>query len=145
MSCTTTLRQKGYRLTPQRRLVLDVLHGSEGHLTAEDILDKIEAVAPGVDKSTVYRTLDLFEQLGLVVKSEHQGKYIYHHAEEGLHHHLVCRSCGKIVQCDTDVSEGLQKDLLRRFGFQADLKHLVIHGLCASCRRKPAASARHPR
>jgi Fur family transcriptional regulator, ferric uptake regulator len=135
MSCATTLREKGYKLTLQRRLVLDVLHGHEGHLTAEDILEKIETVAPGVDKSTVYRTLELFEQLGLVVKSEHQGKYIYHHAEEGLHHHMVCRVCGKIVQCDTDISEALKKDLLRRFGFEADLKHLVIHGVCGACRK----------
>ena len=142
MSCTTTLREKGYKLTPQRRLVLDILHGYEGHLTAEDILDKVEAVAPGVDKSTIYRTLDLFEQLGLVVKSEHQGKYIYHHAEEGLHHHLVCRVCGKIMQCDTDVSEPLARDLLKRFGFQADLKHLVIHGVCASCRAEASQSGK---
>jgi len=136
MSCATTLRQKGYKLTPQRRLVLDILHGSEGHLTAEDILEKIKAVAPGVDKSTVYRTLELFEQLGLVVKSEHQGKYIYHHAEESLHHHLVCRVCGQIAQCDTEILEPLAKDLRARFGFQADLKHQVIHGVCASCRKK---------
>jgi len=136
MSCSITLKEKGYRLTLQRGMILDIFHEFGGHLTAEDVLTQLRAKAPGVNKSTVYRTLELLEELGLVIRSEHEGRFIYHHAEEGRHHHLVCRRCGKIMECDTDVSLTLETALLDRFGFEGDLRHLVIHGVCAECRGK---------
>ena len=134
MGCASTLKKKGYRLTLQRAMILDALHESEGHLTAEDILNRIQAKAPEVNKSTVYRNLELPEELGLVVKSEHEGRFIYHHMEEGHHHHLVCRRCGQIIECDRDMLAPLERMLLEKFGFQGDLEHLVIHGVCSACR-----------
>jgi Fur family ferric uptake transcriptional regulator len=136
MSCTATLKKKGYRLTLQRAMILDILHESEGHVTAEDILSQIQTRAPEVNKSTVYRNLELLEELGVVVKSEHENRFIYHHAEEGHHHHLVCRQCGRIIECDTDILAPLERALLEGFDFEGDLKHLVIHGVCGNCRAK---------
>jgi Fur family ferric uptake transcriptional regulator len=131
MSCSTTLKNKGYRLTPQRRLILGIIHEADAHLTAEAIVGRLEARISGVNKSTVYRTLDLLEGLGLVVKSELEGGRVYHHADEGHHHHLVCKSCGRQIHCDESALEPLKESLEVKLGFEADLSHHVIRGLCA--------------
>ena len=135
MSCTITLKDKGYRLTPQRRLILDIIHEADAHLTAEAILGQLEGRISGVNKSTVYRTLDLLESLGLVVKSDISGGRVYHHAEEGHHHHLVCKKCGRQFHCDEAVLEPLKKSLKENLGFEADLSHHVIRGLCRDCQK----------
>jgi len=136
MSCTITLRKKGLKLTPQRRLILDIIHESGGHLTAEEIFDYVHARVPGVNKSTIYRTLELLEELGCVFKSELGDRFIYHHAEEGHHHHLVCRVCGKSIDCDEDVFLPVERALDEKYGFQIDFRHVVMSGLCAECRKK---------
>ena len=115
---------------------MEYIHDNESHLTAEEILKFVEARAPGVNKSTVYRTLELLEESGCVLKSEVDGHFIYHHAEEGNHHHLVCRSCGKSIDCHKDVFSEVTNALARQYGFQADLKHVMISGFCQECRGK---------
>ncbi len=136
MSCIITLREKGMKLTPQRRLILDIIHDSGGHLTAEEILDYVQARAPGVNKSTIYRTLELLEELGCVFKSELGDRFIYHHAEEGHHHHLVCRTCGKSIDCDEGLFLSVEKVTNEKYGFRADFRHVVISGLCIDCKGK---------
>ncbi len=136
MSCAITLKEKGLKLTLQRRLIVDIIHDAEAHLTAEEILDYVVARAPSVNKSTIYRTLELLEELGCVFKSELGDHFIYHHAEEGHHHHLVCRRCGKSIDCDEDLFMPLERALDEMNGFQVDFKHMVIYGLCKECRRK---------
>ncbi len=135
MSCDKTLKAKGYKLTPQRRMVLELLHTSPTHLTAEDIVNKIHAIAPDVNISTVYRTLELLVELELVVKSKLEGKFVYHHEDSGHHHHFACRNCGKIIEGEENMLTPLHKILLSKLDFQPDLKHLVIYGLCGACRR----------
>ena len=136
MSCTTVLKEKGFKLTPQRRLIVEYIHDNDAHLTAEEILHFLESRAPGVNKSTVYRTLELLEEAGCVLKSEIDGHFIYHHAEEGHHHHLVCLGCGQTVDCNENVFSGVKKTLMDKYGFHADLKHLMVSGLCEDCRKK---------
>ncbi len=134
MSCLETLREKGFKLTPQRRLIVDIIHDAHHHLSAEEIIDQVQKRMPGVNKSTIYRTLDLLEQTGAVYKSESNDRFIYHHAEEGHHHHLVCGRCGKTVECSADLFGPIERSLVKRYGFSADFKHLVIEGLCQSCK-----------
>ena len=136
MSCTTILKQKGLKMTPQRRLILEYIHDNQSHLTAEDLISFLDTRAPGINKSTVYRTLDLLEESGCVVKSEMDGRFIYHHAEEGHHHHLVCRVCGRTIDCNENIFADLKKTLQEELDFQADLKHVMINGVCAACRKK---------
>ena len=136
MSCAITLRSKGLKLTPQRRLIVDIIHDTGDHLTAEEILNHVQARVPGVNKSTVYRTLELLEELGCVFKSELSDRFIYHHAEEGHHHHLICRRCGKSTDCDEDLFLPVERALDEKNGFQVDFKHMVIYGLCHACRGK---------
>ena len=134
MSCISVLRKNGFKLTPQRRLILECIHDSASHLTAEDILRFVDARAPGVDKSTVYRTLDLLEGSGCVLRSEVNGRFAYHHAEDGHHHHLVCSKCGKTIDCDENLFASVEKSLREKHGFQVDFKHAVISGFCKECR-----------
>ena len=136
MSCTITLKEKGLKLTPQRRMILDIIHDSAGHLTAEEIIEYVQTKVPGVNKSTIYRTLELLEGLGCVFKSESGGRFIYHHAEGGHHHHLVCHSCGKNIDCDENILTPLSQELDRKYGFQIDFKHMILSGLCRHCRAK---------
>jgi len=133
MSCAITLKEKGLKLTPQRRLIADILHETDAHLTAAEILKYVQARVPSVNKSTVYRTLELLEELHCVFRSEIGGRFIYHHAEEGHHHHLVCRSCGKMVDCDQSLFSPVQRALEEKYDFTADFKHMVVSGLCCAC------------
>ena len=136
MSCIATLKGKGLKLTPQRRLIVHAIHDTHAHLTAEEIITYVQDRMPGVHKSTIYRTLELLEETGCVYKSELSDQFIYHHAEKGHHHHLVCSACGKTVDCDEDLFTPVEKSLAGKYGFRADFKHLVISGLCEACKNK---------
>lgn len=134
MSCTQTLREQGYRLTPQRLLILSTIHTSDHHISAEDIYDQVCARYPNVNISTVYRTLELLKDLGLVTETDlGGGSFRYHSVEKGHHHHLVCRKCGRILELDEAVLKPVEGSILRRYGFRADLSHLAVFGKCARC------------
>jgi len=136
MSCSIVLKEKGLRLTPQRRLILDIIHEADAHLTAEEIINSVQSKMPGVNKSTIYRTLELLEELNCVFKSEVDDKFIYHHAEEGHHHHIICRKCGKSIDCDEHIFHSVETSLNKEYGFHADFKHVVTTGLCSDCLNK---------
>ena len=136
MSCNAILRENGLRLTPQRRLILDIVHESGGHITGEDIIKVVRRKMPGVNKSTVYRTLELLEKLDCVCKSGTGDRFIYHHAEEGHHHHLICSKCNKTLDCDEDLFAPVKKVLKAEYGFSVDFKHLVMNGVCVDCQKK---------
>jgi Fur family ferric uptake transcriptional regulator len=134
MSCAETLRDLGYRLTSQRLAILDALHGTDGHVTAEDIYEQAHDKQPSTNRSTVYRTLALLKDLGLVAETDlGQGSLCYHHIEKGHHHHLVCRRCGRVTDVDETLLSGLQELIIRRFSFVPDIKHLAIEGHCVDC------------
>ena len=136
MSCIATLKNSGLKLTPQRILITDILHDARGHLTAGEIIGHVQAKMPGVNKSTIYRTLDILEKAGCVYKTEQGNEFIYHHNDEGHHHHLICRRCGKTVECDEGIFAPLQKSLVKKYGFRVDFKHLVMNGICEECKNK---------
>ncbi len=128
------LSQQGYRLTPQRIMILSAIENSDSHISAEEIYSQIVAKYPNVNISTVYRTLELLKQLGLVTDTDlGEGRVRYHPAEKGHHHHLVCRECGAIIDLDESLLATLKGALLREYKFSADLKHLAILGRCINC------------
>ena len=134
MSCYTTIKKKGLRLTQPRRAILDYIHDNSDHITAEEIINYVHGEHPHVNKSTIYRTLVLLEKNECVYKSESAGITIYHHAEEGHHHHLVCSRCGKTVDCDEDIFKPVEKALKEKYRFQIDFRHVVMSGLCENCK-----------
>ncbi len=134
MSCYQTLKNKGYRLTSQRSAILDVLHGSDKHLTAEDIYNQVRARYPRINRSTVYRTLELLKKLELVDETDLGGdRLYYHHVEKGHHHHLICQKCGRVFDVEEEILKPVEELLLRKYNFRADMRHLAIFGRCLTC------------
>jgi Fur family ferric uptake transcriptional regulator len=129
-----TLRASGYRVTPQRQLVLEAVTRLE-HATPEEIYAEVRQTAVGVNLSTVYRTLELLEQIGLVTHTHlGHGAHRYHLAADAQHVHLVCRGCGAIMQLDPDAVSSLVAVLDSEYGFETDVGHLTVFGTCAQCR-----------
>ncbi|SES33928.1 Fur family transcriptional regulator [Streptomyces qinglanensis] len=127
------LRARGYRLTPQRQLVLEAVDKLE-HSTPDDILAEVRRTAGSVNISTVYRTLELLEELGLVSHAHlGHGAPTYHLADRHHHMHLVCRDCTEVIEADLSVAEPFATALRERFGFETDMKHFAIFGQCAKC------------
>jgi Fur family ferric uptake transcriptional regulator len=136
MSCTETLREQGYRLTPQRLMILSAIHGSDHHISAEEIYEQVCAKYPNVNISTVYRTLELLKELGLVTETDLGGGiFRYHSVEKGHHHHLICRKCGRIFELDEAVLKPVEGTILRKYGFRPDLSHLAVFGNCVECHK----------
>ena len=128
------LSQQGYRLTPQRIMILSAIENSKDHISAEEIYRQVVAKYPHVNISTVYRTLELLKSLNLVTETDlGEGRVRYHPADKGHHHHLVCRECGAIIDLDESVVASLKSALLREHKFSADLRHLAIFGRCVNC------------
>ncbi|MBW8485338.1 Fur family transcriptional regulator [Actinomadura parmotrematis] len=127
------LRAKGYRVTPQRQLVLEAVTNLE-HATPEEICTEVQRTAQGVNISTIYRTLELLEELGLV-RHAHlgHGPPNYHLAAEAEHIHLVCRACGRAEDADPKAAASLAETLHGRSGFVTDVHHLTVYGRCRDC------------
>ncbi|HZK49198.1 MAG TPA: Fur family transcriptional regulator [Thermoleophilia bacterium] len=141
---TRTLRELGYRLTPQRALVWDVLRHHGGHMSAEQICERVQESFPNVNMSTVYRTLDLLVSLHLVKETllgpEHRTFEI---EEEEAHHHLVCRECGTVEHIHDGDLAGLPASLCGSSGFVAT--EVTIFGACSRCAASGAADESAPR
>jgi Fur family ferric uptake transcriptional regulator len=139
-----TLRARGYRVTPQRQLVLAAVTKLE-HATPEEIWADVQQTASGVNISTIYRALELLEELGLVTHTHlGHGAPRYHLAAEDEHVHLVCAECGRITQIPPEAVAPLVSALERNHGFQTDVGHLTVFGRCESCRAGAPASGPGP-
>jgi Fur family ferric uptake transcriptional regulator len=145
MSCHEVLQEKGHRLTPQRMLVIEALHNADGHISAEENYGQLHSRYPYANISTVYRTLELLKELNLVTETNlGEGRVRYHVAEKGHHHHLVCYSCGRVVDLEESALYALKDTLLHDYGFDADLRHLAISGKCGGCRGKKGDKLSQP-
>ena len=130
------LSEQGYRLTPQRMMILSAIENSDNHISAEEIYAQVIAKYSRLNISTVYRTLELLKRLGLVTETDlGEGRVRYHPAEKGHHHHLVCQECGVIIDLDESLLSPLKSALLHKYEFSADLRHLAIFGRCVNCSR----------
>ena len=130
------LNEEGYRLTPQRIMILSAIEDSDDHISAEEIHAQVVAKYPHVNVSTVYRTLELLKRLGLVTETDlGGGRASYHPADKGHHHHLIRTECGARVGLDERVVSSLKRTLLQEYQFSADLRHLAIFGRCTRCKK----------
>jgi Fur family ferric uptake transcriptional regulator len=139
------LRARGLRATPQRRLVLDAVNDL-GHGTPEQVCERVQQNAPSVNLSTVYRTLELLEEIGAVTHTHlGHGAPTYHPASHADHIHLVCRRCGAVAEAEAEEARALADRLAHDTGFVTDLAHLSLQGLCQGCHRADVASTRSRR
>jgi len=130
------LSERGYRLTPQRIMILSAIENSSNHISAEEIYAQVVAKYPKVNISTVYRTLELLKQLGLIYEINFgEGRIGYHPEGRGHHHHLICRKCGTVIDVSESVLFPIQAILLQALNFNAELKHLAIFGICENCQQ----------
>jgi Fur family ferric uptake transcriptional regulator len=128
------LHDHGLRWTPQRRALIEVLAGTDGHVTGAELVERCRAVDPATIPSTVYRTLDVLEEIGFVSHSHTaDGREQFHVLPVVEHGHLECRRCHDSWEIPADEAAELVAALERSRGFSVDLSHLSILGLCASC------------
>jgi Fur family ferric uptake transcriptional regulator len=129
-----TLHQRGYRVTPQRELIIETIAHSGQHMTAEEVHAVVQTRAQAINIATVYRTLDFLVKEGLSTRIDlGRGKTVYTTAAHGPHIHLVCRQCGTVIEADHDLIAPLQQQFEQQYGFRADLHHISLVGLCATC------------
>jgi Fur family ferric uptake transcriptional regulator len=133
------LRARGYRVTPQRQLVLEAIAGLD-HATPEEIAAQVQKTARGVNISTIYRTLELLDKLGLVTHTHlNHGAPTYHLATDADHVHLVCQICGRVSEVPPEGIRPLVVALDEEQGFETDVTHLTVFGRCADCRSADSA------
>lgn len=119
-------------MTPQRQLVLDAVR-ELGHATPEQVCNRVQATAPAVNITTVYRTLDLLEELG-VVRHAHLGHGAPTYSEQRHRHlHLVCHRCGRVDEASAELLSDVARRTLAEFGFHLDATHVALSGTCAGC------------
>lgn len=132
------LKEKGYKLTPQRRAILDIIIDKEGqHLTAEEIYDEVKKICPDIGLATVYRTVLLLEEVNVIYKldlNDGCSRYeLVHSDEEHRHHHLVCNKCKKVFEVQDDLLEELEERIEKTYKFRI-LDHSVkFFGICSEC------------
>jgi len=129
------LRDKGYRPTPQRLIVLSIVADGDGHMGVDEIFQSAKAAYPYMDVVTVYRTLHLFRDLGVVTEVAIGDRLHYELTDPlGGHHHMVCRVCDGAFNLSPHYLEEFRNTLSQEFGFEPDLEHFAISGVCAGCR-----------
>jgi Fur family ferric uptake transcriptional regulator len=130
-----TLRDQGYRLTPQRMLILSVVAEGDGHLGVDEVFRRAKESYEYMDIATVYRTLHLLKGLGVVTEVAIDDRLHYELTDPtGPHHHMVCKDCNGAFNLNPGHLEEFQNTLLQRFGFEPDLEHFTVTGRCSECR-----------
>jgi Fur family ferric uptake transcriptional regulator len=135
------LRARGLRMTPQRRAIVAEVLRTPGHLAPTQIARRVQGEMPGVNASTVYRTLALLEEVGVLRHAHLEAGAEYHRADEARHVHLICQRCERNEELTVDEVAELAGLLRHHNGFEADLTHFAITGLCRRCARDRTATA----
>lgn len=133
------VREAGGRATVALRCVVAALARAESHRSAEELVGIVRSQYPEVNESTIYRTLERLEDLGVAyhVHLGH-GPAQWHLVAEHSHQHLTCRDCGRVIEVARDLFEPLMRQLAEVYGFQADMGHFAVTGICAACSVAPA-------
>lgn len=128
------LRERGLRMTPQRRAIVAEIMRTDGHISPAALSRRVQGEMPGVNASTIYRTLAVLEDAGVLAHAHLEGGAEYHRAEEAGHVHLTCSRCGSEDDLSLDEADALSHVIERHHDFLPDLAHFAISGLCADCR-----------
>ncbi|MGF7431537.1 Fur family transcriptional regulator [Thermoanaerobacterium thermosaccharolyticum] len=134
-----SLKQKGFKLTTQRRAILDVIiENREKHLSSEEIYDLVKEKYPEIGLATVYRTLQLFDELGVIYKlnfDDGRSRYELYHNEDHQHHHLICLKCGSVIEMEGDLLENLEEAIENTKNFQIVDHNVKFFGYCSKCKQ----------
>lgn len=128
------LRTRGYRSTVQRDVILEAVESIDGHISIDELYQRVHSRFPQVNLSTIYRTMELLEEVGLVRHAHfHDGVTKWHRADEVVHQHLVCERCRSETDLDLGIVDPITRQIRDRYGFAANLTHSVITGVCRQC------------
>ena len=136
------LKQKLYdrecKLTPQRKVIMEIFtQNPEKHLSAEDVYGMVKKTHPEIGFATIYRTLDLFAELGILQRidfGDGRGRYEFGESDVHHHHHLICLKCGAVAEFDDDLLDSLESVIKKRNGFEVVDHQLKFYGYCNKCR-----------
>lgn len=134
------LKDKGYKLTPQRRAILNSIIDNNGnHLTVEELYEKVKKDCPEIGLATVYRTVQLLEEVGFICKldfDEGCSRYeLVNENEEHHHHHLICNICGKVIEVEGDLLGELEKNIEDNYEFKILNHNVKFYGICKDCKK----------
>jgi len=133
-SLIQTLRQRGYRVTPQREMIIEIIAHNGRHMSAEEVFEEVQGRTRTINVATVYRTLELLVEEGLASRADLRGgRVVYATAEHGPHIHLVCRQCGRVIDVDTDRFKPLFQHIETEYEFVCCPHHFAFYGLCTDC------------
>jgi Fur family ferric uptake transcriptional regulator len=128
------LRSNGFRITPQREMVIETIAHQGNHINAEEVFAQIQKRTQSVNIATVYRTLELLVEQGLASRIDlGEGRVVYATHQHGQHIHLVCRQCGRIIDADQRMLSEVYQQFRADYHFTADLDHISVLGLCSDC------------
>jgi Fe2+ or Zn2+ uptake regulation protein len=131
---STALHERGMRVTPQRVLLHRALRELDRHVTADELLESVADRLPNVSLPTIYATLELLEELGMVRRVQRAGTTLFDPRVDS-HHHLICTVCGSIEDLDSALDTAALERAAARHGFEQERIEAVVHGRCSSCRR----------
>src|SRR5688572_22530910 len=132
------LRQRGMRVTPQRVVVHRALRELDRHVTADELLDAVTERLPSVSLPTIYATLELLEELGMVRRVQRAGTTLFDPRTDA-HHHLVCTSCGSVEDLESSLDSDALERAASRHGFAPERVEALVHGRCRDCVQAQAA------
>lgn len=130
------ISDRGLKNTRQREMVAEVFFSTSGHISAEELYQKVQKVDPGIGLTTVYRTLKLLTEAGLAKERRFGGEPqgVFEKQDDKHHDHLICTRCGKIIEFNEPALEAIQDEVAKRFGFVVEDHKMELYGLCKSCR-----------
>ena len=133
---TQQIHQRGFRVTPQRLVILQILIDEGDHLSPIEIYQRAAQIMPGMTEATVYRTLNFLAKQGIIMSAHIGNGQLVYEISDHKHHHLICRSCHKTIDIDHEMLEDLYQKLENQTGFKLDIVHLTFFGLCPECQKK---------
>ena len=133
---TRQIREQGFRLTPQRASILNVLYEAGGHLTAIEVYKKLRARLPNATEPTVYRNLDFLSDNGFIRATQVTGGRAEYEIVVPAHHHLICKTCGQQIQIDHAQVQPFYDRLEQSTGYRLTENHLTFLGYCPHCKSK---------
>ena len=134
------LHAQGYRLTPQRQMILQAVRQADDHVTPDEVYASVHRQNPAISRATIYRTLDFLCEVRLIHALYWGGQMYYEIADDQPHHHLVCRACGGMEECEHDVLQVMFEAVEKKHHFLIDMDHVALFGLCQQCRGRQKES-----
>lgn len=134
----TRLKEEGFKLTPQRRCIVETLMNSKGkHMSSEEIYDEVKVDCPEIGLATVYRTLQMLDKIGFTTKLNLDDGCVRYELNTDQnahnHHHLVCKKCSKIIEVEEDLLDLLEEKIENSYRFKIDNHDVKFYGICSDC------------